>query len=130
MPPSAPTIVNAPPGGLWRVGRGDNPLALRRPDPATLLSTTTGNRFDSSARNLVLYFATNLRGCFGETLARFRPSLDMVALVKDEWRERSFMDVGAVPQEWRLRRSSVQVKIGPESKILGCGVSAHSSVAD
>ena len=42
----------------------------------------------------------------------------MVALVEEEWRERGFMDVGSVPQEWRLRRSSVKVQVGTDSPFL------------
>ena len=119
MTPPGPATVQAPAAGLWRVGCGDDPLAVRRPDPNTLFSTTTGNRFDSAEGLFgVLYFATNLEGCFGETLVGFRPSLPMVALVEEEWRERGFMDVGSVPQEWRLRRSSVKVQVGTDSPFL------------
>jgi hypothetical protein len=109
----------APAGGLWRIGRGDNPLEVRLPDPQTLKSTSAGNRFDSPDGSFgVLYFATELSGCFAETLARFRPSLAVQAVVEEEWRRRGFMEVGGVPAEWRQRRTAVRVEIPPEWKFL------------
>jgi hypothetical protein len=59
----------------------------------------------------VLYFGSGLEVCFGETLARFRPSLDVLALVGDEWRELGFMAVGSVAADWRQRRTAVHVKL-------------------
>lgn len=114
-----PRVVQAPANGLWRVGRGADPLASRSSEPGTLTATRSGNRFDSTDANFaVLYFATTLEGCFGETLARFRPSLDMVALVKDDWQARSFMDVGSVPRGWRQRRTSVRALVEPDRQFL------------
>lgn len=112
MPAAAPALVSAPEDGIWRVGRGDDPLAPRRPLPHTLLSTKTGNRFDSSDdKYAILYFSSTLEGCFGETLARFRPSLTVMAEIADEWRKLGFMEVGAVPREWRQRRTCVKVSV-------------------
>lgn len=92
------------------MARGDNPLAappnLSRPGP------TGGNRFDPLTMTYgVLYFGTELEACFGETLARFRPSLELLALVKDEWEERGFMAVGTVAADWRQRRTAVHVRL-------------------
>jgi RES domain len=105
-----PATKSVPSNGVWRIGRGSDPLAFRMPEPNTLLASRSGNRFDSHDYG-VLYFATDIRACFGETLARFRPSPAMKALVEEEWRQRQFMGVGSVPQEWRLRRTAVRVKI-------------------
>lgn len=102
-----------PRDGVWRVGRGDDPLKFSRPDPATL-TASSGNRFDTGNFG-VLYFASSLEACFGETLARFRPSPELVSLIGNEWQERGFMEVGAVPADWRLRRTAVRVKL-PESR--------------
>jgi hypothetical protein len=114
-----PPTVSVPKGGVWRIGRGSDPLAVRRPDARTLMSSESGNRFDSpDASYGVLYFSTTLRGCFGETLARFRPSLPMRTLVESDWEERGFMAVGAVPQEWRHRRSAARVEIESDWELL------------
>lgn len=59
----------------------------------------------------VLYFATDLQGCFGETLVRMRPDPRMVALVADDWHETGFMDPAAVPADWRTRRLAVRAKV-------------------
>lgn len=108
--PTVRTVV--PPASIWRIGRGQNPLRVRRPDPVDLSCARAGNRFDSALGIYgILYFATELLGCFGETLARFRPSPELVALVRDEWREAGFMIAGVVPQDWRSRRTAVRVRI-------------------
>lgn len=65
----------------------------------------------------VLYFGTDLEACFGETLARLRPSLRLLAVVKDEWEERGFMAVGTVASDWRQRRTAVHVRL-PETLVF------------
>lgn len=79
------------------------PLALPLPlPPADLDRAETGNRFDSALGNFsVLYFGSSLETCFGETLARFRPDVNLLALIEDEWRDMGFMSVGSVPADWR-----------------------------
>jgi RES domain-containing protein len=105
-------IAYPPPAGLWRVGRGDAPLLPSRPT-AGEFTATGGNRFDAVNGDFgVLYFASTLDGCFGETLARFRPAPDLRALLKEEWRENAgFMEVGAVAADWRHRRTAVRVAV-------------------
>jgi hypothetical protein len=112
---TAPRSATAP-GRLWRIGRGDAPLLVRRPDPGT--NPRAGNRFDSSTGSWgVLYFGTSLEACFGETLARMRPSIDVIAVVRDEWEQRRFMNVGAVPADWRTRRTAVAVTLGGDQDL-------------
>lgn len=103
-------VVRAPAAGLWRVGRNPEPLAVVVPKAHDLRSKRAGNRFDIP-RVGVLYFATRLDGCFAETLARFRPSPALSALVADEWRAASFLKPGAVPAGWRHRRTAVKVHV-------------------
>jgi hypothetical protein len=97
---------------VWRVGRGPDPLKL--PDPLTpdeLWSAHTGNRFDSAlGAYSVLYFGTHLEACYGETTARVRPHPAMVDVVGDEWDKLGFMEVGALPADWRHRRLAVRVE--------------------
>jgi hypothetical protein len=112
----APAVVPAPPGGLWRVARGDNPLAVPAMLPRPGISG--GNRFDPLTLDYgVLYFGTDLEACFGETLARLRPSLAMLAVVRDEWEQLGFMDTGTVAADWRQRRTAVHVEL-PEDVIF------------
>ncbi|MDA8039845.1 MAG: RES family NAD+ phosphorylase [Actinomycetota bacterium] len=84
----------------------------RGPDPLTVTHPSGGNRFDPLTVNAgVLYFGTDLETCFGETLARLRPSTTMLSQVADEWRHRGFMDIGTVAADWRQRRSAVHVRL-------------------
>ena len=106
----------AAPERVWRIGRGSEPLTVRRCEPLVGTSPHCGNRFDSSSGDYdVLYFGTTLDACFGETLARLRPSLDVIALVREEWEQRNFMAVGAVPADWRTRRTAVAVTFGADA---------------
>lgn len=115
--------VTPPRGGVWRIGRAPDPLAAADPLPPSLLDDPrTGNRFDSpKGRYRVLYFATTLEGCFGETLARFRPDPGLRKLIGEEWSELGFMRVGDVPADWRQRRIAVHVTF-PEEDDFGGGV--------
>jgi len=95
------------------VGRAPDPLAASPPLPSSQLDQpNTGNRFDSPLGVYrVLYFGTTIEVCYGETLARFRPDAQILALVKDEWRDAGFMDVGDIPADWRQRRIAVHVRL-------------------
>jgi hypothetical protein len=99
------------PGGVWRIGRDPDPLAASKSGGSSeVLKPGTGNRFDSPSGNYgVRYFATNLDGCFGETLARFRPDPLLAEVIGDEWRKLGFMAVGDIPADWRQRRTAVRV---------------------
>lgn len=108
--------VAAPEEGVWRVARAPDPLAPSPPLAADDLSNpNTGNRFDSPLANYrVLYFSTTLEGCFGETLARFRPDIDLIAVIGREWQSLGFMGIGEVPADWRQRRLAVRVRFPSE----------------
>lgn len=101
----------APDEGLWRVARGPEPFALR--DPAPPLRPVDredrgiGNRFDSAMGDFyVWYCATTLEGCYGETLAPFRPDAKVRQAVGDH--DEGLMALGDVPADWRKRRVAVQ----------------------
>jgi hypothetical protein len=97
-----------PADGVWRVGRGPDPLALRDPMRKEDLTPKTGNRFDSPLGEYsVWYFATELEACYGETLARFRPDLERLSHIDDE----GFLPIGEVPADWRTRRLAVRGKV-------------------
>ena len=78
---SGPAVLHAPSGGLWRVGRGPDPLTVRPVEGTRPRLSSGGNRFDPQSDYAVLYFGTTLQACFAETLARFRPNIKLLALV-------------------------------------------------
>lgn len=77
----------------------------REPD---LLSPSVSSR--SSGAYGVRCFATELEGCYGETLARFRAHKKLAEVIGEEWAERGFMRVGDIPADWRQRRGAVRVR--------------------
>jgi hypothetical protein len=113
------SVAGPPSGGLWRVARADEPLRPSWLEPVDADLPSGGNRFDSSDWG-TLYLATNLEGCFAETLARFRPSAHLLAVLKDDddWQRRGFMEPGSVPADWRHRRVAVRVELHRESRFL------------
>lgn len=113
MPPKA-RVLSAPSEGLWRIGRSPNPLHCGAPpDPQLLNSPSAGNRFDSPTQDYrVCYFATTLDGCFGETLARFRPNPRLAAIAEEE----GFMAIGGVPADWRHRRLAVRIVLATDER--------------
>src|SRR4051812_41715113 len=110
MPPEVVTTL-PPQEGIWRVAKGRYPLGLGDP-PRPLLSPASedpsiGNRFDSALGDYrVWYFATELEGCYGETLAPLRPEpAAQAAADQDE----GYMPIGEIPADWRTRRTAVRV---------------------
>jgi hypothetical protein len=116
----APVQVEAPADGFWRVGRGPDPLARHTPlGQHELESPRVGNRFDSPLGDYhVLYFGTLLDACFGETLARLRPSPALANLARADWESNGFMPPGSVPAEWRQRRLAVRVTPPANTRFL------------
>jgi hypothetical protein len=97
---------------VYRVAYGPNPFEPRAWAAATA-DGTFGNRFDDpgSARNAArfrtLYCASTAAGAFGETLARFRPSLALLTLaqaVVDEEPIDEDLLAGEIPSDWRNKR--------------------------
>ena len=87
--------------GLIAVGRSTGPLEPSYIAAEDALATRAGNRFDVVGGG-VIYCGTNVRACFAETVARFRPSPKMRALMEQE--EPGFVTCGGVPQDWRNQR--------------------------
>lgn len=104
-------LTETPTEGVWRIGRDPDPLAASKSVSSSELSKPgTGNRFDSPTGGYgVRYFGTALDGCFGETLARFRPDPVLSKVIGNEWREMGVMNVGDIPADWRQRRTAVRV---------------------
>jgi hypothetical protein len=112
--------VELPSGGVWRIGPATDPYEVRPPLTADELNhPKAGNRFDSPlASYSALYFCSKLQGCFGETLARYRPDPSIVPLIQGEWSSEGFMPPGEIPADWRLRRLAVRAKVAAGTKFL------------
>lgn len=105
---SGPALVQAPPRPVYRVARSANPLEPSRIAAEDALATRAGNRFDVAGGG-VIYCGSGVRGCFAETVARFRPSTKMRALMEQE--DPGFVTCGGVPQNWRDQRTIVAASI-------------------
>jgi hypothetical protein len=108
-------LAEPPEEGLWRVAKGD-PFALRDPSPPLRgpEDPGVGNRFDSALGNFrVWYFATELEGCYAETLAPLRPDPAVLAAVAGD--EDGFMPLGEIPADWRQSRIAVRA-VFPERR--------------
>jgi len=94
---------------MWRVARRSWP---RQPSTISARDAElprSGNRFDVPDVG-VLYFATDVRGCSAETLARFRPtSSAAVPQAAAANADQHLMAPGSVPAEWRELRTKIRV---------------------
>lgn len=110
-------VKPSPPAGVWRVARQDDPLRTSRLDESRSegLATRAGNRWDSPMFG-VLYFTSELDGCFGEILSRFRPKPSLAELVRKDWS--TAMAPGQLPRDWRDRRIAIQAAVPPSCLFL------------
>jgi len=80
----------------------------RRPDPwqypdwsRANQDRTFGNRFDDPNGEYRVLYASSMRlGCFFETLARYRPDLELYAELRGIAGDEDFVPMGIVPREW------------------------------
>jgi hypothetical protein len=105
-------VVAAPEEGVWRVGREPDLLSASVSTKTSRPGKpNTGNRFDSPTGAYgVRYFASDLDGCYGETLARFRADKKLAKVIGAEWSDLGFMNVGDIPADWRQRRGAIRVR--------------------
>jgi hypothetical protein len=105
--PTSPGVVTlTAPGELWRIATTDNATRFAEINPITAAGPF-GNRYDVPGGG-VLYASTDVRGCFAETLARFRVALGSpvaVAAAKDT----GFMPPGSIPASWREDRRKFMI---------------------
>lgn len=85
---------------VFRVARSSSLLSHSHIAAGDAALPNAGNRFDVYGGG-VLYLASDVRGCYVETLARFRPTAKIRAMVE---RENGFMVCGGVPADWRNNR--------------------------
>ena len=131
--------VPPPPSDVYRLARSPgNPFSppewRRAGDDGTF-----GNRFDDPSaedgvppakRFRTIYCATQRAGTFGETLARFRPSVALLAQLAeiddDEPLEQSLAGAvdprdphpGLIPADWRLRRRIGHTVLDPSLRFV------------
>lgn len=107
--PSPPGVaVAAAPGELWRIATTDNDLRFAEIDPITAAGPR-GNRYDVPGGG-VLYASSVVRGCFAETLVRYRVDLSSpvaIAAAKDT----CFMPPGSIPTSWREARRKYKLDV-------------------
>lgn len=108
-------VARAPADGLWRVGKNP-PLVVTAPSAEMLLGPRDGCRYDVPDVE-ILYFASDLEGCFGEVLAPLRPSA-LAALVDEEWGQSGKIRPGFVNAGWRHRRTAVHVQVDRGEEFL------------
>lgn len=102
FPPSSAT----PPDLLYRIGRWPAPCDLPPWDAVGL------QRFDDPAgRFRVLYAAEDRRACFIETLATFRPPLQVdLDPLRPAWGGRRPPLPGRIPADWHRRRAVCRLR--------------------
>jgi len=124
---TTPATIDYPTEGVWRLGRGPDPLRFRSPEPVSTAHHGAGNRFDSFHGNYgILYAATEARSCFAECLARFRPNPRLADIVRTAWSENGWMSVGSVPADWR--NSRVLARVGIDGPLPFVDVTASETV--
>jgi hypothetical protein len=122
--PARIATIGAPRAGVYRLARGSSD-PFTPPDWALAHDGTFGNRFDDptaedgyppASRFRAIYCATQRAAAFGETVARFRPSLSLLAQLAAIVDDESLADAlagavdpndlrrGLIPADWRLRR--------------------------
>lgn len=94
---------------LYRIARGTRPWQFAdwskagRDSPSA--ATTFGNRFDDpKGRYRVLYAASQPVSCYMETLARFRPDLELIRELRAIEGDNDFQPIGIVPEDWHDNR--------------------------
>lgn len=95
--------IRTPAESIYRVAR--HPDAWQLPDWSRAKDGTFGNRFDDPESDYrVLYAASQEVSCYLETLARFRPDLELMEELREIEGDDDFLAVGEVPLEWCANR--------------------------
>ncbi|MGI8406586.1 MAG: RES domain-containing protein [Thermomicrobiales bacterium] len=102
-----------------------------------LADGTFGNRFDdptnSTSRFRVIYCTTTSEAAFGETLARFRPSLDLLASLRaivdesDDDLDDLIAASSIIPADWRMKRQIASATIADRSHAKFVDIDATAS---
>lgn len=105
--------ARTPRGVLYRLARLPDPLAW---PPWEVVG---GGRFDDPRREFrVLYAAAQRRGAFVETLARFRPVLEVLARLQRVAGGGEQLPPATVPAHWYQRRAVARLRLVPGQRWL------------
>ena len=107
-------LVDAP-DVTWRVERTGPPLVFSKISPIDAAGGA-GNRFDVPGAG-VLYTATEPGGALAETLARFRPSADLL-LQMNEHPDDGFPPAGLVDPSWVAMRRLRSIRLESPLKFV------------
>ena len=117
-----PTV--SPPKKLFRVGYGENPTALRPWDSVDTSRPPQG-RFDDPEREYrVLYTSSTPEGAYREALQEFRPSNDLLNMLKEVEQNDSdyplddFSDFGVLPISWMRDHRFVEMTIDDHCEMV------------
>lgn len=112
-----------PRGPLYRIGRLPDPLAW---PPWEVVG---GGRFDDPARRFrVLYAAARRRGAFVETLAPFRPSLELLSRLREVVGTAESVPEPRVPADWYRPRGVGRLRLAPGQRWLDLRASVTREV--
>jgi hypothetical protein len=99
-----PLETRTPTQSIYRVAR--RPDAWQLPDWSRAKDGTFGNRFDDpESEYRVLYASSQKVSCFVETLARFRPDLQLMEELRQIEGDDDFLPIGEVPPNWCSNRA-------------------------
>ena len=104
MAPNVSILTADCPPILYHVGRVNDPLRFSVIDPLDAELSDVGNRFDVVGSG-VIYASTEKVGAYKETVASLRPAASSFAY--ENGQHEHFMNLGAVPAEWREARRLV-----------------------
>ena len=105
--------ASAPSEPLYRIGRYPDPLAW--PDRRYV----GGERFDDPSGSFrVLYAAEQRVACFVETLAHFRPDLQLLAAMGRVRGSDEVVPTGEVPPDWCAIRGIARFALGQDQELL------------
>ena len=110
-------------GPVFRLARAPDPWAW--PDWSQAgLDGTFGNRWDDvEGQYRVLYASSTRFGALLETLARFRPDLEVVAGLREIEGEDDALAAGTVPREWFERRLMGVAELSGQYAEIGAATS-------
>ncbi len=101
-----------PRGVLYRVGRLPDPLAW---SPREVIGD---GRFEDPQREFRVLYAGQRRACFLETLAPFRPSVEVLAHLRQVVDSQEPMPGSVVPADWYQKRAVARLRLRPRQRWL------------
>ena len=118
-----PSVFDPPP---WEIARDDGTFGGRFDDPAAQPGVARSVVLPVEQRFRIIYCATDRAGAYGESIARFRDSISLLALterVEDGSPKTSHLH-GVIPSDWRLQRRLGRTQLEPSLRCVDLGAVA------